>query len=205
MPLPRRTFFPKRRLRALVPPKNGDPLAFLDTLRRRHDAQLPKDRDYEAMMYAAHNPPTNKSLAPLVAYLDEHRDDAKTTNNLDPKALVLLGDKMAGIVWPDPAPVRILGTLLHGWNTVAVTTLLHTHIPDYPIFGPDEAQGLRRLGYDVEYTDDPQQAETAYGNMIDALKDLREKARYDQVPESHHFLTRIVQAGLVEYAHEGGA
>lgn len=178
--------------------------AFLDTLRTRHTARLPKDRVYERMMYAARNPPSRDTFAPLLEFLADEREDVgpDTRAPRDPQSYDGLGDLLAGMVWPDPAPLVPVARLLEGWNTVAVTTLLHTQIPDYPIFGPVEARGLRRLGYDVEYVDDPLQAETAYGAAIEAVKNLREQARWDQVPESHHFLTRIVQASLAELAHE---
>lgn len=190
-------------LRTDVPGTTSQTLVFLEALRAHHETQLPKDRAYEQMMYAARNPPTRDTLAPLHSYLKEQRPDAKTGSDTpDDGTLTRLADILAGMVWPDPAPVTTVALLLDGWNTVAVTTLLHTQIPDYPIFGPQEAAGMRRLGYTVEYVDDPQQAERAYGDAIEALKDLRERARYDQVPESHHFLTRIVQTALAELSQE---
>ncbi len=155
-------------------------------------------------MYRARNPPTVDSLTALQVYLDEVRMDAQIDEALmdDPDAQQTIGELLAGMVWPDPAPLEIAARILPDWNTVAITTLLHTQIPDYPIFGPDEAEGLKRLGYDVEYEDDSNHARDAYGRALDALKDLRERARYDQVPESHHFLTRIVQASLVTITKE---
>ncbi len=156
------------------------------------------------MMYAAGNPPTPESLEPLIGHLQESRRDATTGNGIPTQrtALARLGDLLSGMVWPDPAPIVSAGQVLAQWNTVAVSTLLHTQIPDYPIFGADEARGLARLGYDVEYEDDPQRALEPYGRAIEAVKDLRERARWDQVPESHHFLTRIMQTALAELAHE---
>lgn len=188
-----------------VQPESASPVtAFLEGLRRRHADQLPQDRVYETMMYRARNPPTVESLSALQDYLDQVRTDAQINEALmdDADAQQAIGELLAGMVWPDPAPLETAAKMLPDWNTVAITTLLHTQIPDYPIFGPGEAQGLKRLGYHVEYEDDPRYARETYGAALDALKDLRERARFDQVPESHHFLTRIVQASLVAIAQE---
>jgi hypothetical protein len=177
--------------------------AFLDALIPRHRARLDHDAAYEAMMYAAHNPPSRDTLAPLITYLDAARPDARLPRTpLDRDVFHKLAELFAHMVWPDPAPLEAAGRLLSGWNTVALTTLLHSQIPDYPIFGPAEAEGLTRLGYAVRYVDEPTRAEDAYGAMIRAVKEIRENARYDQVPESHHFLTRIVQTALEENGAE---
>lgn len=186
-------------------PERAPPVtSFLEGLREDHAEQLPRDHIYETMMYRASNPPTSESLTALRQYVQTVRTDGRLDEAVmdDPNAQQELGRLLAGMVWPDPAPLESAARLLPGWNTVAVTTLLHTQIPDYPIFGSAEARGLKRLGYAVEYKDGPHHAREAYGAFLDALKDLRERARYDQVPESHHFLTRIVQASLVTLANE---
>lgn len=175
---------------------------FLADLRARHGQRLPKDTPYEAMMYRAENPPTHASLQALAGYIEAERPDSATVPPIpdDDATLQALGKVFAQMRWPDAQPLASAASRLPQWDTLHVTTLLHAIIPDYPILGPHEVQGLAKLGIRAEYIAEPTGAVAAYATYMQHVKHLREAARFDQVPESHHYLTRIVQAALEDLA-----
>lgn len=177
--------------------------AFLADLRVRHAERVGFDHAYERMMYQTESPPTPRSLSHITAYLHNERDDGLVAGVPSDAACRALGPLLQGMRWPDPSPLSRAADLLPGWDTLHVSTLLHSIIPDYPIWGAPESRALAGLGLEAPYVEGPGEASEAYGAYMRRIKDLREAARSDQVPESHHYLTRIVQAALEELGRRG--
>ncbi|MBW3582866.1 MAG: hypothetical protein KY455_07185 [Euryarchaeota archaeon] len=178
--------------------------AFLDSMRERYLHQHVAEPEYDAVVYRARFLPDPEVLHLIVQMCGRRRSitssEPPVPESLDARKEIAA--ILTPMRWPDTTPVARLGALLPGWDTLHVTTLMHAVIPDYPIWGPEESDALDALGLLCPYQDDPNHAEEPYRILNDAVKHLREAARYHQVPESHHYLTRVVQAALLDLALE---
>lgn len=98
------------------------------------------------------------------------------------------GQELRELIEAHPYP-RLARRAPRGIAVEAWSAILHFHDPSYPLDTPDARRGLAHLGYKITEG-------TPYSAYVAAVDDLKERAPAIAVPETHWFLSRLVQVGL---------
>lgn len=97
-------------------------------------------------------------------------------------------DGLRGLLDENSYP-QLASLVPQGVASGAWSAILHFHDPSYPLDSSDARRGLAHLGYKI--TDhDP------YATFVAAVDDLKDRAPARAVPETHWFLSRLIQVGL---------
>ncbi len=89
---------------------------------------------------------------------------------------------------------------VEGLDLSSLSKVLHFHHPAYPIFSQKAVDALNRIGHPIVYNANlDEDGVGSYAGYIATLDRLKHRIHFTEVPESNCFLTRIVEAALMEY------
>lgn len=133
---------------------------------------------YDGVLYATSMPITSADVVRSLGFAGFEKESLKLPREAELRALL------------DEKPYPLLATLApKDVASGAWSTILHFHDPSYSLDSPEARRGLAHLGYNITELD-------PYAIFVAAIDDLKDRAPARAVPETHWFLSRLIQVGL---------
>lgn len=158
------------------------------------------EKPYNELIYGIERPLARQNIADVVQWLDGGK-----LPTLGPREVARINDVMQAVRWPDVRPLaRLKG--IDGLTLPRAAAVMHFHNPSFPTFQDGAVQGLalvgRRVRRPLALGLEPTRA---YRRYLEVLGELKEAIPYTCVPESHYFLSWVLEASLAQLAAEQGA
>lgn len=178
---------PRRELPAQPPASESDFFACVPAyFRLAREATYPA---YDEILYAMRRPLTHGVYQQVLAYVGHHAD----AGDGDPFAEA---DRvLRACRYPDPEPLAGLREL--GCDLRLATALLHFYNPAFPIYDVPSLAAARRLGREVPFEVQLSgEGLAAYRQFVLLVHDYKERIGHFFVPETHYYLTRVIEGAL---------